>query len=471
MLPSIAIVGRPNVGKSTLFNSLTRRKNALVINKPGVTRDRIFGLGEKGRLPYILIDTGGIGEIDNTGIDAVMYKQVKQAILEVEHIIFVTDAKLGISAADLEIAEFLRKNNCQVTVAVNKTDGTNEVLSISDFYNLGFTNVLPISASNNKGVITLIETVLTEIEKEHNISAELPNKEHRLKLAIVGKPNVGKSTLVNRILGEERVVVFDLPGTTVDSVYIDFERDGTKYTIIDTAGMRKRKNISEQLEKFSVIKSLQAIKEANVVLVVIDAQIGLQAQDLSILSFVEEAGKALIIAFNKWDNLAEEQKKQLKSEIKQKLDFVDFAVFHNISALHGTNVGLLLGSVNKVYANATKELSSSNLTNALALAVAEHQPPLIKGRRIKLRYAHAGGHNPPIIVIHGNQLEQLPLTYKRYLSKFFREHFNLTGTPIKLTFKTGDNPFAEVRNKLTSRQVNKKRRNKKHLKQKYAKKD
>lgn len=461
MKPVIALVGRPNVGKSTLFNCLTRSRDALVADQPGLTRDRKYGEGRIGPKPYIVIDTGGLSG-DEYGLDVKMAGQVWQAVQEAQIILFLVDAQEGLNALDYEIAKQLRPFNKRVQLVVNKIDGTNADVSVSEFFSLGLGEPLGITASHGRGVTSLMEEVLLELPEQE----EEPDVDRGIRLAIVGKPNVGKSTLVNRILGEERVLAYDMPGTTRDSIFIPFERNGRKYTLIDTAGVRRKSKIDNKLEKFSVIKALQAIEEANVVLMVVDAHQGITDQDAHLLGFVLDTGRALVIAVNKWDGLDDDQRTQVKSELERKLQFVDFAEIHFISALHGSGVGKLYKPVEQAYESAFIDLPTPQLTDLLESAVTAHQPQLVKGRRIKMRYAHQGGRNPPRIIIHGNQLDKVPNHYKRYLINFFRKAFKLQGTPLAIEFKSGANPFEGRRNTLTQRQVKRKKRLRKFVSKK-----
>jgi len=460
MIPTIALVGRPNVGKSTLFNQLTRSRDALVANYSGLTRDRHYGKGYYEESPFFVIDTGGMGDIEQ-GIDEPMLEQSRQAIEEADLVIFLVDARAGLTPGDEEIAHYLRRSKTPVYVAVNKTDGLDQDLVLGDFYRLGFDQVVAIAASHGRGIRTLLERTLGEFD-----FGELPldDDEDRIRIAVVGRPNVGKSTLINRMLGEERVVVFDMPGTTRDSIYVDYERDGKAYTLIDTAGVRKRKNIRLAVEKFSIVKTLQAIEDAQVVILLMDASEGVVDQDLHLLGQVIDAGRSLVVAMNKWDGLEPSQREWIKRELERRLVFVNFAELHFISALHGTGVGNLYKSVEKAFNSAAQQLSTNKLTRILGEATKQHSPPLVRGRRIKLRYAHAGGHHPPVVVIHGNQTEELPNHYVRYLEKYFRQELKLEGTPIKLVFKTGENPYKDKKQKLTLRQAAKRRRLMKHVK-------
>ena len=459
MKPVIALVGRPNVGKSTLFNCLTRSRDALVADLPGLTRDRKYGEGRVGDKPYIVVDTGGLSGNEH-GLEELMAGQVWQAVEEASAVLFLVDAHEGLNAADEEIGRRLRLSNKKIYLVVNKVDGSDLQMVIAEFHSLGLGDPYGITASHSGGVAALMDEVLESFPPAVDEEVEQPG----IKIAIVGKPNVGKSTLVNRILGEERVLAYDMPGTTRDSIFVPFERHGKHYTLIDTAGVRRKSRIDDKLEKFSVIKALQAIEEANVVVLVIDAQEGVSEQDAHLLGFVLDTGRALIIAVNKWDGLDPDQRIRVKQELERRLQFVDFAEIRFISALHGTGVGELYAPIESAYAAAYKELPTPQLTKLLEEAVAVHQPQLVKGRRIKLRYAHQGGRNPPIIVIHGNQVDKVPGHYIRFLTKFFREALYLHGTPVRLEFKSSANPYAGKRNTLTPRQMQKKKRLMRHIK-------
>ena len=464
MIPVIALVGRPNVGKSTLFNRLTKTRDALVANYPGLTRDRKYGEGEMHGRKFILIDTGGItGEEE--GIDTVMAEQSMLAIDESDAVLFIVDSRDGLTPTDRQLAKYLREKQRKVYLVANKIDGINPDIATAEFFELGLEDVYPTTATHGRGVKSLMEAVL-EPFPEIDPGAVEDEKDRGIKIAVVGRPNVGKSTLVNRMLGEERVVVFDMPGTTRDSIYIDYEREGKKYTIIDTAGIRRRKNVKLSVEKFSIVKTLQSVSDANVVVLLIDAHEGLVDQDMHLMGSAIDAGRAIVVAINKWDGLETDSKDWIKSELKRRLRFVDFADIHFISALHGTGVGHLYESIENAYSSATDKLGTNRLTKILEDAVIVHQPPLVRGRRIKLRYAHAGGQNPPVIVIHGNQVDDIPNHYTRYLEKTFRRVLDLHGTPIKVEYRSSDNPYAGKKNKLTSRQVAKKRRLMKHVKKK-----
>lgn len=462
MKPVIALVGRPNVGKSTLFNRLTRSRDALVADLPGLTRDRQYGEGKLGDRPYVVVDTGGIGENDQ-GIDEPMGAQARQAVEEADIILFLVDGRAGLTAADRNIATELRSLEKPLWLVVNKTDGIDEDVAAADFYALGFQGLFAIAAAHGRGVRHMISEVLQTLPAEQEEESE-SEEDQGIKVAIVGRPNVGKSTLVNRMLGEERVVVFDMAGTTRDAIHIPFERQGQRYTLIDTAGIRRRGRVHEAIEKFSVIKALQAIDEAHVVVLVIDAREGITDQDLNLLGSVIEAGRSLLVAVNKWDGLDAYHREQVKQELGRRLDFVPWARVHFISALHGTGVGDLFGFIEKAWNSAFLKTSSSKLTRWLEDMVATHQPPIVGRHRVKLRYAHMGGSNPPVVVIHGNKADQLPSAYKRYLENRFRELLKLEGTPLRVELRTSDNPYADRKNTLTDRQIRRKKRLMKHIK-------
>ncbi len=468
MIPVIALVGRPNVGKSTLFNRLTRSRDALVANYPGLTRDRKYGEARMGDLPFIVIDTGGItGEEE--GIDSEMAEQSLAAIEEADAVFLMVDARAGLTGGDEQLVRHLRQQNKAFHLVVNKIDGIDENVAMADFYTLGLDSIHPIAATHGRGVRALLEQALSGFEvPEADEDAE--DDSHGVRVAVVGRPNVGKSTLVNRLLGEERVVVYDQPGTTRDSIYIDYEREGQHYTLIDTAGVRRRKNVKQTVEKFSIVKTLKAIDDAHVVVLVMDASEGLVEQDLHLLGQAIEAGRGLVLAVNKWDGLESDTRDRIKFELERRLQFIDYAEIHFISALHGTGVGHLYKSVNQAYDSATRKLATNQLTRILEDAVMDHEPPMVNGRRIKLRYAHAGGQNPPRIVIHGNQTGKVPASYQRYLEKVFRRELKLFGTPVRVEFRTGENPYAGKRNKLTGRQVARKRRLMQHVKKSKRKK-
>lgn len=464
MLPVIALVGRPNVGKSTLFNFLTRSRDALVADFPGLTRDRKYGRVKQLDRPCLVVDTGGIAD-DAEGIESVSRKQVQIALDEADVVLFMVDAREGLSASDKVIADEFRKLAKPVLLVVNKTDGLNAALAAVDFYSLALGEPIHIAATHGRGVAELLERV-NQVLPVLDAEAELEDDGKSIAIAIVGRPNVGKSTLVNRLLGEERVIVFDQPGTTRDSIYIPFERDGKRYTLIDTAGMRRRSRISETVEKFSVVKALQAIERAHVVIYLIDASEGITDQDAHLLGMVLEAGRALIIGMNKWDGLSLDQKTLVKRQLEVKLTFLDFAEKHPISALHGSGVGKLFDVVDTLYDSAMLDMSTPLLTKILKEATTAHQPPMVGNRRIKLKYAHQGGRNPPVVIIHGVQTDALPVDYQRYLTNYFRNKLGLSGTPVRLAFKSPSNPFHGLKNKLTERQTKKRERLIKHHKRK-----
>lgn len=459
MIPVIALVGRPNVGKSTLFNRLTRTQDALVADFPGLTRDRQYGDASFEGKPFIVVDTGGVG-VEDIAVDALMSKQSQFALDEADGVFFLVDGRAGLTAIDVSIATRLRKIHKPIYLVVNKADGMDEDIATADFQSLGFSHVYAISASHGRGLQPLLSTVTDTFQTTESINTTSIG----IKIAFAGRPNVGKSTLINRILGEERVVVYDMPGTTRDSISIPFERDNQQYVLIDTAGVRRRSRVDMAIEKFSVIKTLQSIKESNVCLMLLDAKDGLTDQDLHLLGFIIEAGKALVILVNKWDGQDEDHKEHIKQELARRLHFANFAKIRYISALHGSGVGGIFKDIMQAYASATQQLSTPKATRLLQDLVTQHVPPLVNGRRIKLRYAHIGGHNPPLIIIHGNQLASLPESYKRYLSSGFTKHLGLIGTPLKIEFKDSTNPYKDKKNKLSARQIKRKKRLMKHVK-------
>lgn len=454
MVPVIALVGRPNVGKSTLFNRLTNSRDALVADIPGLTRDRQYGDGKYEERRFIVIDTGGINGGEE-GIDSIMVGQSLQAIEEANLVMLLVDARAGLTPGDDFIVNHLRKQKKPLMLVVNKVDGLDEDHVLSEFYALGM-DPHPIAASQGRGINKLMDHALELFPPDEGVVEE--DADGGIRIAIAGRPNVGKSTLVNRMLGEDRVVVFDQGGTTRDSIYIPFERHGKKYTLIDTAGIRKRGKTLELVEKFSVVKSLQSIQDSHVVVLLLDARDGIVEQDLHLLGYVLETGRALVIALNKWDGMDEYAKDQVKQAIRRRFVFVDFAKIHFISALHGTGVGNLYASVEKAHASAFKKIATSKLTQTLERIVASHAPPLANGRRIKLRYAHTGGHNPPIIVIHGKQTDKLEDSYVRFLEKNFRKLLRMEGTPIRIELRSDENPFTRNEDELDYRQVARKRR-------------
>jgi GTP-binding protein len=443
MKPVIALVGRPNVGKSTLFNRLTRSRDALVADLPGLTRDRHYGEGRMGLRPFLVIDTGGFEPVAKDGILHEMAKQTRQAVAEADIVIFIVDGRQGLTPHDKTITDFLRKSGRQVMLVVNKAEGMKYTTVSADFYELGLGDPYVISAAHGDGVADLVDEALdSALAGKTDEVDEVPGV-RGVRIAIVGRPNVGKSTIVNTLLGEERVIAFDMPGTTRDSIEIPFERTGRHYTLIDTAGIRRKGKVFEAIEKFSVVKTLQSISEANVVLLLLDAQQDISEQDAHIAGFILEAGRALVVGVNKWDGLTTDQRDHIKREMDRKLSFLSFAKFHFISALKGTGIAPLMKSIDAAYAAAMVKLPTPQLTRALQEAL-DHQQPRRKGSvRPKLRYAHQGGQNPPVIVIHGNTLNAIDDSYKRYLEKHFRESFSLVGTPLRIELRSGKNPFSK----------------------------
>ena len=444
MLPTIALVGRPNVGKSTLFNRLTKTRNALVADVPGLTRDRHYGRARAGEREFIVVDTGGFEPVATSGILFEMAKQAKAAIAESDAVVFIVDAREGLTPQDATIAALLRKSGRPVVLAVNKAEGMQPERSAAEFHELALGEPLPISAAHGENVRDLIDIALDRVtvpavEEE----AAASERERRIEVAVVGRPNVGKSTLVNALLGEERVIAFDEPGTTRDAIRLDFEHGADRYTLIDTAGVRRRGKVSETVEKFSVIKALQAIDDANVVVLLLDAADGITEQDAHLAGHILEAGRALTVGINKWDAANAEQRAIVKRELERKLGFLGFARHHFISARSGNGIEALMRSVREAYAAAMARLPTPRLTRTLQLAVERQQPPRAGVVRPKMRYAHQGGVNPPIVVVHGSALAHVPDSYRRYLEHFFVEAFQLRGTPLRIQFKTGVNPYAE----------------------------
>jgi GTP-binding protein len=462
MLPVIALIGRPNVGKSTLFNRLTRSRDALVADYPGLTRDRKYGFGKLGPIPYLVIDTGGVAGGEE-GIEEAMVEQTIVALQEADIAIIMVDGRSGLTAADEHVAELARKHAKKTWLAVNKAEGLDEAIATGEFHKLGMGDPIAVSAAHGDRISAMMDAILEPFDnreaKEADAAEEQVDEEDReLRIAVIGRPNVGKSTLANRMLGEDRLVVFDQPGTTRDSVSVPFERNDRKYILIDTAGIRRKARVHEAIEKFSIVKALQAIEQAEVVIAVLDAQEGVTEQDVSLLGLVMERGRALVVVTNKWDGLSSDQRKKVRDDLERRLPFLDFAERITISALHGTAVGDLLPAVERAFNAAMRDMSTTDLTRELEAAVIAHPPPLVRGRRIKLRYAHQGGRNPPVIVIHGNQTEKVPESFRRYLINRFRKAFKLKGTPVRLAFRTGKNPFEGRRNVLTPRQERKRKR-------------
>ncbi|MBU1265063.1 MAG: ribosome biogenesis GTPase Der [Gammaproteobacteria bacterium] len=468
MLPTLVLVGRPNVGKSTLFNRLTGTRDALVHDLPGMTRDRHYGRGRLGEKPYLVVDTGGLEPVVTDGILAEMARQTLQAIDEADAIIFLVDARAGLTPQDKLIADRLRRARCPVLLAVNKAEGMNAAVITAEFHELALGQPLAISSAHGDGVSDLVAEALAPFsdEEEKRDDFGIP------KIALVGRPNVGKSTLVNTLVGEERVIAFDQPGTTRDSIYVEFERDGKPYILIDTAGLRRRGKVFETVEKFSVIKTLQAIEDANVVVLVLDARENISEQDAHLAGFVLETGRALVVAVNKWDGLSAEQRDDVKRDIGRKLAFLDFARFNYISALKGKGLENLLKDVEAAHAAAFIKLSTPKLTRVLEMAVEQHAPPKNGLFRPKPRYAHQGGKNPPVIILHGNALEGLRDDYKRYLESSFRKAFKLQGTPLRIQIKEGgaSNPYqGKTRGPMTESEATRMRRKKRVRRKVYGK--
>lgn len=471
--PVVALVGRANVGKSTLFNRLTRSRAALVADFSGLTRDRHYGEGRVGNHPFLAVDTGGFEPVAKEGIVAEMARQTQQAIAEADVVIFLVDARAGVNAHDHEIARLLRRTGQRVFLAVNKAEGMRNSAAMAEFHELGLGEPYPISASHGDGVVDLIDHALSFLDDVDVVDAEEDDfvvddtepvlqadaaedrddindgksakdtVNHRIKLAIVGRPNVGKSTLINTLLGEERVIAFDMPGTTRDAIEIDFEHDGVPYTLIDTAGLRRRGKVFEAIEKFSVIKTLQAIEACNVVVLMLDAHAEISDQDAHIAGFVVETGRALVVAINKWDGLNAEDRDRIKHEFERKMRFLSFAKMHTISALKNKGIQPLIKSIRSAHQAAFSRLSTPKLTRVLVAAVEQQQPPRKGIFRPKMRYAHQGGQNPPLIIIHGNALDAIPESYRRYLEARFRSAFKLEGTPLRIEFKSSTNPYIQ----------------------------
>jgi GTP-binding protein len=462
--PTLVLVGRPNVGKSTLFNRLTRSRDALVADLPGLTRDRHYGRGRLGDKPFIVVDTGGFEPVAKEGILSEMARQAREAIAEADAIVFLTDARAGLTPQDKRIAQQLREARVPVILAVNKAEGMREEIAGAEFHELALGEPRAISAEHGEGVRALVEEALAPFEAEPGEEAE---PEHP-RVAIVGRPNVGKSTLVNRLLGEERVIAFDQPGTTRDAIEVELERDGRRYTLVDTAGIRRKGKVFESVEKFSVVKTLQAIERANVVVLVVDAAADIADQDAHIGGYILEAGRALVVAVNKSDAIDAQKRKDVQTDLERKLQFLDFAAFVPISALRGTGIKPLLGAVDGAFAAAMAKLSTPRLTRALQAAIVQQQPPMSGRFRPKMRYAHQGGSNPPIIVIHGSGLDGVKAPYKRYLENTFQKAFKLKGTPLRIELRSAANPYEGRRKPLTEKQDAQRRRRKIVSKRRYG---
>ncbi|MGH8083820.1 MAG: ribosome biogenesis GTPase Der [Lysobacter sp.] len=467
MLPLVALVGRPNVGKSTLFNALTRSRDALVHDQPGVTRDRHYGVCRpEGQRTFAVVDTGGIaGESEHLveGLLGATARQARAAATEADLVLFIVDGREGASALDDEILAWLRKTARPTMLVINKTDGIDTQAALNDFARYGFSEVVAISSAHRQGIDELIDEVIERLPDE-GVSTELDNDPSRVRIAFIGRPNVGKSTLVNRLLGEERMIASEVPGTTRDSVAIDMERDGRRYRLIDTAGLRRKSRVDEAVEKFSIIKTLQAIEQCQVAVVMLDAGEGVTDQDASVLGYALDAGRALVVAVNKWDGQSDYQRQQAESLLSRKLSFVEWAEAVRISAKHGSGLGELFKAIHRAHASATHEFSTSEVTKAMEIAYETNPPPVVRGHVAKLRYAHPAASNPPTFVVHGNRLRTLSESYKRYLENFFRKRFKLVGTPIRFVFKEGANPYEGKKNVLSEKQIAKKRRLIRHVK-------
>ena len=465
MTAIIAIVGRPNVGKSTLFNRITHSRNALVADRPGVTRDRQYAYGHHRERNFVLIDTGGLEQQRNAeqSMSARVSEQSMRAIEEADAVLWLVDGRSGLTTADEVLAAQLRPLSSNLFLIVNKTEGLETAIVCADFHALGVGQPLAISAARGDGVDSLLDEVLAQLPVSETDSI---SQDEGLRVCIIGRPNVGKSTLVNRMLGEDRMLTFDQPGTTRDSVAVPFQRRDRHYILIDTAGVRRRARITDVVEKYSVIKTLKAVDMAQIIVIVIDAHESVSDQDLNLLGIAADSGKSLIIAVNKWDGMEDDQKNRIRDQLDRKLDFVNYACIHFISALHGTGVGKLFDLIDQVGKSQAMLVKSSAVTDMLHELVELHPPPLVRGRRIKLRYAHIGGHNPLRIIVHGNQTEHVPVNYRRYLSNKLRERLQLFGTPVLVEFKHGDNPFKGRVNVLNKRQIEKRRRLMKHVKSK-----
>ena len=476
MKPVIALVGRPNVGKSTLFNKLTRSQDALVADMPGLTRDRQYGDGRVGGWPYLLVDTGGLSGAPDS-LDAAMADQTLNAVIEADVVVFLVDGRAGLVSVDEEIAAILRRQARHVVLCVNKIDGIGEDKAQLEFHQLGFEQMVSTAASHNRGVHQLVDTLADyfNIPEEERVEASRKRRSRKkkplpalnaqggevegsetdalavsdidrgdIRITFVGRPNVGKSTLINRLLGEERVIAYDKPGTTRDSVSVPFERNGKQYMLVDTAGVRRRGKVSEKVEIFSIIKTMQSIDKSNVCVMLLDGADGITDQDLSLLGYIIEKGRALIVAVNKWDSLDSQQREDVRTELERRVEFLKFTRIHFISALHGSGVDDVFKSIDKAYQSAFIDMATPRLTRMLEVVTTQHQPPMVNGRRIKLRYAHQGGQNPPIIIIHGKQALKVPQSYQRYLMNHFSKALRLFGTPLRIEFKQDDNPFEET---------------------------
>ena len=443
MKPVLALVGRPNVGKSTLFNRLTKSRDAIVADFAGLTRDRHYGQGHLGAREYIVIDTGGFEPTAESGIYKEMAKQTRQAVAEADVVVFIVDGRAGLSAQDHDIANYLRRLGKPTLLVANKAEGMRAGTQLAEFYELGLGEVSPVSAAHGEGVRSMLEAALDTLNLPEPEDEPEPDPHAPIRLAVAGRPNVGKSTLINTWLGEERLVAFDLPGTTRDAISVEFERNGQKFELIDTAGLRRKGKVFEAIEKFSVVKTLQAIESANVVLLLIDAEQGVTDQDAHIAGFILDAGRAVVLAVNKWDAVDAYQRELVQRSIESRLAFLKFAELHFISAIKRQGLGPLWGSIAKAHQAAMRKMPTPQLTRLLQEAVQFQAPKRTGMYRPKLRYAHQGGMNPPVIVVHGNSLEGVTDAYKRYLEGRFRKAFELTGTPLRVEMKTARNPYAD----------------------------
>jgi len=465
VLPLVALVGRPNVGKSTLFNVLTRSRDALVHDEPGVTRDRNYGICrlDEGR-PFVVCDTGGLSG-EEEGLAGATARQARAAVEEADLTLFVVDGREGPSAMDEAILAWLRRSGRPFLLVVNKVDGIDLGTALAEFASFGLEQALPVAAAHRRGIDELMAEVLERLPEDGDAEV-LSDDPDRIRVAFIGRPNVGKSTLVNRLLGEERMIASDVPGTTRDSIAVDLERDGRQYRLIDTAGLRRRSRVEEAVEKFSAFKTLQAIESCQVAVVLLDASEGVTEQDATVLGHVLEAGRALVLAVNKWDGRSTYEREQVQAMLERKLQFCEWAERVTISAKHGTGLRELFRAIHRAHASATREFGTAEVTRALEIAVQSFPPPSVRGHAPKLRFCHPGGSNPPTFVVHGSRLRTLPDSYRRYLENFFRKRFKLVGTPVRFVFKEGENPYEGRRNELTERQVRRKRRLLRHVKRK-----